>query len=85
MCAKDTVHVTPVSLWKVTLCIHLNMTHGKRTTVRLGKKRQAAVLPGTDIWDYEAMKGHVVVCLSSGGFVTCGVWAVFDKILERSW
>lgn len=61
MCAKDTVHVTPVSLWKATLCIHLNMTHGKRMTAPLGGKKQAALLPGTDNWGDEARKEHVVV------------------------
>lgn len=43
----------------------------------LGRKRQGAVLCGVDNWEYEARREHVVVCLSTGGFVSCGVWAAF--------
>lgn len=57
----------------------------KVTTVLLGRKRQAVVLCGIDNWDYKARKEHVVVCLSSGVFVSCGVWATCEGILERSW
>lgn len=75
----------PLSCQKVTLCVHLSKTHDERTTVPPGRTRQAVMLRGIDNWDYKARKEHVVVCLSSGGFVSCRVWAAFERILERSW
>lgn len=84
MSAEVTVHVTPPSCWKAILCIHLSKTHGESTTIPLSRKRQAVVLCGIDNWGYKARKEHVVVCLSSGVFVSCGVWAAFERTLEKS-
>lgn len=69
----------------MTLCVHLSKTHGERTAVLLDGKRQSVVLCATDNGDYEARKEHVVICVSSGGFISCGVWAASERILERSW
>lgn len=82
MCAKDTVHVTlllpegsfvdplkPDTRWK---------NHSPA-------EEEQGVLCGMDNWEYKARREHTVVCLCSGAFLSCGVWAAFERVLERSW
>jgi len=50
-----------------------------------GRKRQDAVLVGTDNWEYKAKKERVVLCLNSRDLVSCSVRAAFERILEKRW